>query len=308
MLTQSQANARLIGGSSSGAILGLSKYRNRYQEWLRCTGQEEPDDLSQNIHIHTGNLLEPIIAELIGGFETGFEQEIHSDYPYISRNVDGLSSDRRVVHEIKTADTWMRKQFDDGPISMYNAQINHYALWPEVTDMKLHVLFVPTEMKQMFFDVKFTHEQLVNICKSLELVTFDCKPDILLQDYMLEQYKAFWQHVTDGTPPPAQNMDELSSMFMQSESGTIPATDVDLRAISKINELKSQKKIIEEEIKQEQFVICNHLGENEQMIYNGKKVATWKIQESKRVDTQRLKDDGLYEKYCKISKNRVFRG
>ena len=275
-LTNEQANARLIGGSSAGAILGLSKYRNRFQEWLRCTGQEEPEDLSQNIHIHTGNLLEPIIAELIGGFETGFEQEIHPDYPYISRNVDGLSSDRRVVHEIKTADTWMRKQFDDGPISMYKAQINHYALWPEVTDMKLHVLFVPNEMKQMFFDVKFTHEQLFDICKSLDLVTFDCKPDILLQDYILEQYAAFWQHVNDGTPPPAQNMDELASMFMQSESGTIEATEQDLRVISEIESLSAEKKTIEAEIKQKKYEICERLQKNDTMICGGKKVATWK--------------------------------
>jgi len=278
MLTSTQIAARKIGGSSAGTILGLNKYRTRHQEYLRMIGEEEPEDLSGNIHIHTGNLLEPVIAEILHDkgylFDTGLEQDVHPRHEYITRTLDGI--DGTDIHEIKTADTWMKKQFENGPIPMYNAQINHYALWPGTRKMYLHVLFIPTEMKQMFFDVEFTDEQLYNICTGLELKTFECEPDFMLQDYMLEQYAEFMRHVELKIPPPAQNMKELTQMFMLSSPGAIPATDADLRADTRMREIKGEIKDLEQEYTDNKFKICEKLGSAERLISGDKTIRTWK--------------------------------
>ena len=277
-LTPAQIAARKIGGSSAGTILGINKYRTRHQEYLRMTGQEEPEDLSQNIHIHTGNLLESIIAEILHDqgyeFETGLEQETHPKYDYITRTCDGLNGTD--IHEIKSADSWMEKQFENGPIPMYSAQINHYALWPGTKKMFLHVLFVPTEMKQMFFDVEFTPEQLYNICLGLKLKTFEVEPDFMLQEYLISQYEIFMGYVNSNTPPPAQNMKELQQMFMMSTPGSIPASDEDLRADMRLREIKAEIKTLESEYDDNKFVMCNHMGDNEKLISGDKTIRTWK--------------------------------
>ena len=278
MLTEKQVAARKIGGSSAGTILGINKFRTRHQEYLRMIGEEEPEDLSQNIHIHTGNLLEPIIADILHDqgyeFKTGLEQQTHPKYDYITRTCDGLNGTE--IHEIKTADSWMKKQFNDEPIPMYSAQINHYALWPRTKKMFLHVLFVPTEMKQMFFDVEFTQEQLYNICIGLELKTFEVEPDFMLQEYMLEQYAIFMDYVNRREPPPAQNMKELQQMFMLSSPGSIPATDEDLRADTRLREIKNEIKLLEKEYEDNKFIICNHMGDNEKLISGDNTIRTWK--------------------------------
>lgn len=310
-LTQAQKSARLIGGSSAGTILGINPYRSRYQEYLRMIGEEEEEDLSENINIYCGNLLEPVIAQILHDkgyeFKTGLEQEINPVHKHLSRNVDGLSADRKIVHEIKTANTFMRDKFADGPTPTYNAQINHYALWPEVEQMFLHVLFVPQEMKQMFFDVEFTADQVYNICLSLELQTFVCEPDVMLQEYMLGRYDEFMRFVDNRIPPPAQNMEELAVMFAQSESGSVQATDNDMRALTRIKEIKSEIKSLNDEAKMLQYQVCETMGEKDTLLNDGSKLATWKTQSAKRVDTQRLKDDKIYEKYLKVSESRVFR-
>lgn len=321
-LTEQQLAQRRIGGSSSAAILGLSKYRSRYQEWLRCTNQDEPEDLSDNIHIFTGNLLEPVIVELLRerGFDvkTGFEQEIHPKFSYISRNVDALSENGTIVDEIKTAVSFMRKNFGEPGssdiIPEYNAQINHYSIWPGVKKMRLHVLFIPLEMKKMLFETQpsehpLSFEQLMSICRTLELVTFVCEPDYLLHDYMLDQYKEFWGYVERMEMPPAQDMNELTQQFMISQKSSVPANDAVLRADSRLREIKEEMKALKAEEEQMKFAICSVMNDAEELIYNGKKIRTWKTQETHRLDSKRLKEEEpeVWREYEKVTTSRVFR-
>lgn len=194
-----------IGGSEASAILGLNKYRSKYELWgIKC-GLYEPADII-NERMLAGNVLEQGIHELAkywgGDIESTIdnyytkEEQVNTvepanymifskEHPFMSANLDGIiredfsrpTEDGPGVAEYKTMGGWMHDQYEGGLPPYHYIQLQHYLM---VTDFKWGRLFVIVDSGRIF------------------VYEFERDEDVIKQ--LREAEIAFWKLVEDARP------------------------------------------------------------------------------------------------------------
>lgn len=193
-----------IGGSEASAILGLNKYRSKYELWgIKC-GLYQPVEVL-NERMLCGNVLERGIFELAKYWQNDVETTIdnyytlekqvnkiepanymlyHKEYPYISANLDGLIREDATypdrgpgVLECKTMGGWMFDQYEGGLPPYHYIQLQHYLL---VTGFSWGRLFVIVDSGKIF------------------VYDFERDEDVIKQ--ILEAEIDFWKLVSDAKP------------------------------------------------------------------------------------------------------------
>ena len=193
-----------IGGSEASAILGLNKYRSKYELWgIKC-GLYQPAQIL-NERMLCGNVLEKGIYELSKYWQNDVENTIdnyythekqvnkvepanymlyHKDYPFISANLDGIIREDATfpdkgpgVLECKTMGGWMFDQYEGGLPPYHYIQLQHYLF---VTGFKWGRLFVIVDSGKIF------------------VYDFDRDEEVIEQIRVAEI--DFWKLVTDAKP------------------------------------------------------------------------------------------------------------
>lgn len=120
-----------IGGSESGIVLGLNKYKTPFELWLEKTGRVTPEEIDSEA-IYWGNQMEDVVAHEFMK-RTGKKihndnfMHFHSEYPFIFANVDRLLYGEPAVLECKTASAHLAKLWQDDEIpDTYLTQVQHY--------------------------------------------------------------------------------------------------------------------------------------------------------------------------------------
>ena len=162
------ARRKGVGGSDVGTILNLSEYTSTTELFYEKLERTAPRDLSENASVHYGTQFEPLILNESMYFDLEGKENnhiknmnegnklashvefnymiIHSDFPWIISNVDGLGYyDKNVTEqdiedqlqagimptpdyivEIKTMDPKVRDKFEDGMRPEYRMQVKTY--------------------------------------------------------------------------------------------------------------------------------------------------------------------------------------
>jgi putative phage-type endonuclease len=190
-LTREQwKNLRLesIGGSEASSILGLNKYRSKYELWgIKC-GMYQPMEVL-NERMLCGNVLEKGIFELAKYWQNDVETTIdnyytlesqvnkidpanymiyHKEHPFISANLDGIIREDATypdrgpgVLECKTMGGWMFDQYEGGLPPYHYIQLQHYLL---VTGFNWGRLFVIVDSGKVFvYDFERDEEVIAQI-------------------------------------------------------------------------------------------------------------------------------------------------
>src|SRR3954468_14878507 len=111
-------SSSFIGGSDIAAILGLSRYKTPLAVWAEKTGQVEPNEGPEKLHLTLGRRLEAVIAELFTE-KTGLlvqranERRIHPKYPHFQAQIDRIILGTDELLECKTASAYLRKEWAD---------------------------------------------------------------------------------------------------------------------------------------------------------------------------------------------------
>ena len=124
---------------------------------------------------------------------------------------------------------------------------------------------------------------------------------------MVEMAKEFWNHVKTKTPPPVSPIDNevILKMFPTHNEEFVENQEIETKIAqlqkvkSNISVLEEEKEVLELDLKN---AISNHIG-----ILTEKYKVTWKAQTSNKVSVEKLKADGIYEKYLDKSSTRVLR-
>ena len=269
-----------IGGSDSGAILGVSKWKSAYQVWLEKTSDEVSD--FDNPAMFWGRTLEPVIRQRYSDV-TGrqvfvpMERIVHPKYDFIRANLDGITEDNRLV-EIKTARTdigWGEEGTDEIP-DEYACQVQHYMMVVNLTICDVPVLIGGSDFR-----------------------IYEVHADKELQDIMLEKEAEFWQMVVNRTPPEPETLTDLILKFGRaSKQAIVQADHQSLQAVERLKEIKAIAKE-EDELK---FVIMAHMMEADTLAVEDKIIATWKASNgAKRFDSKSFQIDHpeLYNQYLK---------
>ena len=273
-----------IGGSDVATVLGLNKYKSVYQLWLEKTGQVEVTS-AQSEAAYWGNTLEEVVAEEFSkrtGKKVRRRNRVfeHSKYPFLRANIDRDIVGENAVLECKTANQYLANEWEEDEIPIqYICQVQHY----------MNVL----NLDYVYFAVLIGGQKF--IWKKTER-------DQELIDMITEKLVEFWtENVEKGIEPAIDGLkatsDFLTQRYLDTEDNQTELNAVFDENIANLARLKSDRKIIDENITLLENELKQALGKSDATIgITPNNIVSWKKTQSKRLDKKKL-----IEKYPDIA-------
>lgn len=291
MLTDAQLLERKdgLGGSDSGAILGLNPYRTPLDVYLEKRGESAPLDLSDNQAVHFGNVLEDVVAEeyvrRTGNKVRRVNQMLrHPDHSFMTAYLDRKITGDRKVLECKTAGQYASKQWGpsgtDQVPEWYLAQVTHYMIVTGYHCADLATLIGGQDFRIYSFTLD---DELAGIIVRAE--------------------EEFWQLVQDGIAPAPVNTNDLETLYAIDNGESLLADDETIATILRLKTLRDQIKVLKGEDAKLAFDIKKAMNDCSVLLGDdGAPLVTWKkSKDSKRLNGDLLKigHPDIYERYLK---------
>ena len=179
-----------VGGSDVPTILGINKYKTKFELAREKVGIEEKPFIS-NPYTQFGNQLEPDIRDYINAVNgTNFiVNTYHNEERSIRSNVDGIDLEENILLEIKTHGKNPNMKVYEAQMQLYMAQIGAEVGWlalyerPENFDIE----FDADRLK--IKEVERDEEYINKIYDAIETFWVRCeylreKPDMAEQEFM----------------------------------------------------------------------------------------------------------------------------
>lgn len=285
-----------IGGSDIGAILGISPFKTAMDVYLAKIDPNPSEEESELLY--WGHALEPAI---IGRFEKEHGLHVnrpdaiarHPEHDWMVANLDGIILDSKPgVLEIKNVNQFAVKQWgeagsDNVPLT-YVAQCAWY-------------------MAVMDFD----YAVVAALFGGHDYREFRIERDKELEKLLIERGHDFWHNfvLPKNPPAPVTEKDTLRLLGKAQDEGTAIADESTFDVYRELANAKADASVLAEKIKSLETQLKLFTGTASALTYNGKPLATWKVQKSRRLDQQALKAacPEIYERFLKTSETRVFR-
>lgn len=306
-MTEIDFNKRklFIGGSDVSACLGLSRYKTPYQLFIDKMEMDNRKEETEAMYF--GNKLESLVREEYTR-RTGkkvnqnYPEIINPKYPFLIAHVDGLIEDISSfrILECKTTrwfnkEEWGNEEGTDNVPIPYLCQVAAYCIVADCISSK------PIDGADIAALGSTSDFRIFHYSRNQELETL-----------IIEKTKFFYEnHMMTGVPPSPTYNDDLSKIYKIAKKESVMVATNDL--VSKAEELKYLSQQIKEMEEKEQLLkneIQLEMKEAETLIsINGEPLATWKTQERKTLDINRIKAERMeiYNEYLKASVSRVFR-
>lgn len=263
---------KFLGASEAGAVLGLSPYRSPLRVWQEKVGLVTPDP--PGIPMRAGNALESLVLDLfqeetgktVGDRQAEFADE---DHPFLVCHVDGLADSGEIV-EAKTTGSdkgWGEPGTDQIP-QVYLAQVT-----VQMYLAGLRIAYVPVLIGREDFRI------------------YKVERDEELEKMVLPRLVKFWtENVEKKIAPPPVTLSDLYEAFPRHEARQVEATKDVYMAARRLSTIKADIKSLEKEEEETQALILAHMQTADELTYDGKVLATWRTQASKRLNNARLKE------------------
>jgi len=275
-----------IGGSDAGAILGVNKYKSRFDVYLEKVGDAENTD---NEKMYWGRELEDRVAE---EFELRSDYiaekmegpQVHPDYPWMIANVDREIPAVGIL-EVKTASVYAKSSWEEGGVpASYVAQCQHYMAVTGHEKTFVAVLFGGQEF------------QVYKIFRD--------------EDYiknLIEVERDFWENNVLQQKAPEMDGGEACSESLKALYPESVDQNIELpgSAAKLIDEYNSAKAIIDEQtrnMKDAENKIKDLLGENERGTVEDYAISWKSTKPRETFDSKKFKADNpdMHSQYIKI--------
>lgn len=294
MTTETLDRTKFIGASEISAVMGLSRWKTPLSLWAEKTGKIPRSEAGEAAE--WGNRLEEVVSKKFSEKNSlklmAYKKRYaHATHEFLSCELDRIVVGSDELVEVKTCSAFLFKEWDAAEVPLeYIFQVN----------FQLGL----SGRKVGYFAVLIGGQKYVE-----KKIQFDQE----LFDKQVEAAVHFWnEFVLKDIPPKAISGDSetLQALYPQSNSATVSfageeAELMDSLLHDRLGALESIRHA-EEEIEKIEVQIKEKIGANE-IVETGEFRVSWKTQKRKSVDSNRLKEDGLYEKYSKESESRVFR-
>lgn len=283
-----------IGGSDAAAVVGMSRYRSPIEVFLDKTDDDRLPEVEDNDKMWVGRMLEATIAEMWEektGKKCARRNAIlqHDDHDWMLANIDRWVVGENAGLEIKTGSSYVMDDWNGGNIpTEYELQCLHYMAVTGADRWYIAAL----------------------IGNDFVMRTIERDEDTI--KYLINVEQNFWLHNVCGKimpPPDGSNASAkaLKMLYPHAEEGHTVDLDDLSGELDRLKEVKKMIKKLEEEESSIEQIIEGRMGDAE-TAWIGTDIVTWKNRKGREtVDTDRLKADGLFEKYKKTGKPyRVF--
>lgn len=290
-----KARRKGIGGSDAAAVCGISRYRSPIEVFLDKTDDDRLPEVEDNLQMKVGRGLEAFVAELWEeetGKKCARRNAIlqHDDYDWMLANIDRWVVGENAGLEIKTGSSYVKDQWEGGKIPPeYELQCHHY--------------MAVTGADRWY---------IACLIGNHDFVTRVIERDEDTIRYLIEVERIFWQqNVLEKKMPAPDGSDAsataLKMVYPEAEEGLTVDLDFLEEDLARLIEVKQLEKKIKDERNELEQKIEGFMGEAE-AAWIGTRQVTWKNRKGREtVDIDRIKADGLFDKYKKQGKPyRVF--
>ena len=298
-----------IGGSDTGTMFDLNKYKSRMQLWKDKTGQSDPDDNEMSEAAYWGTVQEDTVAR---EFSRRTELKVQKCNFMIKRgcqiaNVDRLVCDGnknpfvkgefrgKAILECKTASEYVKDQWGEP----WTDQI------PET-----YILQVQQYMDILGAEVCYVAVLIGGNDFRIYLVKYD--PEIA--KFIREESENFWNdYVLSGQSPAPRSAAEVQELFSKTHRETVVASEDIEDVVIQLKQIKQQMKELKENEDILKDQICVYLSDKEDLINpQGDTLATWRsAKPSRKTAWQKVAQEleapsEIIEKYTSESVSRRF--
>lgn len=185
-LTEAQKAFRrkLIGGSDANILMGGDPDKV-LKLWKEKTGQEEPDNLDDELRVQMGVFTEPFNVQW---FEkktarkvtSRGDQRVNLDHPFMGCTLDGLTDDGETVFEAKHVNGFWKQE---ALLEYYHPQLTHNMLVCGVRKAVLSVFFGNDKWEK-----------------------FEVPLDDIYASILVDVEEKFWASVKENIPPIAKKI------------------------------------------------------------------------------------------------------
>lgn len=285
---------KYIGGSDSGTVVGVNKFKSRYKLWLEKT--DKSPEFDGNTITEVGSYLEDFVAQQFTK-QTGMQVRksnftyVNDKYPWACANVDRLVvGDTDAILEIKVTG---------------NYEYMDYIRKGEI---------VPTWLCQMMHYMTILEKKRAYLA-----VLLDCREVRVLQldfdqgesNALMEAEREFWDMVQGDNPPEIDGSDSttegIRTYYGQSDGSTVDLTPV-ASALDMRSKIKAQIDELKNMLQEQENIITAYMGAAEVGTY-GKYKVSWKNGTRKSVDYKAYEAShaGCFNEYTTINSTRTFR-
>lgn len=276
-----------IGGTDISAVMGMNRWKTPLQLWSEKTGKIESPDISSVEAVELGSELEDFVAkrfEKVSGLKVRKAPCYYQskEYDFMRCQVDRLVTGTDDLLECKTCSAWKEKEWEGEEIPQeYILQV----MWQlMITGRQTGYIAV------LIGGQKFRYKEI--------------KADPEMFKLMTESALKFWDMVNNNTPPMAiYGDDDVLLKLHPSSNDQIQLVEEYNTAIARRQELSMHIKNMEEEKETIEIGIKEIIGDN-LGIKTSNYIVKWSPVSSARVDMDKLKADGIYEKYLKHTESR----
>jgi len=292
-----------LGASDIAGVLGISPWASPFSVWASKVDNQTDDH--DTAAMEFGRRAEVMVAPWFAdrtGLHVAGEQtrctHIADEWKLVT--IDGLvlsgpgsdMADALGVLEIKTTSASAAEWADEVPVH-YQCQ----ATWA------MHVTDTPT--------CWFAVLHLAFGRPQFEVYEFTRNPDD--EQFVVERCERFWRdHVLTGTPPPVDGdtatTDAIKAHWPTAE-GTIEADGTARRLVIGIHSRKAAMALSETNMAEAENELRVLLGDHEALTHDGRIIASWKQQDTARLDTKALRAEypELADEFMKTTTSRVLR-
>lgn len=287
---------RGIGGSDTGAIMGVNPYKSILEVWMDKTNQIAIEE-TETESAYWGKRLEPVVRDEFAKRSGLAVQPVpfllqHEEHIFMLANLDGMVDDPvygRCVFEAKTSSAYKAEEWVNGIPDSYYAQLQHYLAITGWAGAYIAALIGGNDFIYRFIPRDEAYiEKLIN------------------------RETSFWNYVKMRKMPPADGS-KVTAEFLKRENGKAKdGSNIILPAESEkwliqYQEASAEMKAAEERKNEAESNLKLLMGSNEKA-YVGKTEISWPNIVSRRIDSKRLQmnEPELYEQYLNESQYRRF--
>lgn len=285
---------RGLGGSDAGTIMGVNKWKSKFQLYLEKSGEYYEE--VNNDYVYFGNLLEDVVAkefERRSGKKVRRKNQmlVHPEHDFMLANLDRVVVGEKALLECKTTSEYNLAEWegDEVPAS-YLCQIQHY--------------LAVTGYEKAYVAV---------LCGGNKFIWKEIPRDDELIDIIIENEKQFWEdHVLAGISPAIDGSDAASDLLKKlypTDNGeSIMFTEKEDQLLDALESVKNEMAELEELKKRYENQLKMELEEAQQGV-SSRYIVSYKASERNTIDSKRLKADmpDIAERFTKKSMARTLR-
>lgn len=299
-----------LGGSDMAAILGLSKWKTPLDVY-RSKVEPVEEEEEQSEPAYWGHVLEDVVAKEYQRREGRKVQRInklliHPELDCARANIDRAVVNPEIAGNVRFKDG---KLTTDRGLECKTGDRFTAHFWGEAgTDEVPEYYLVQCQWYMAITGVPYW--DLSVLIGGNDFRTYHLERDDELIADLLAEAEAFWRRVEQRDPPEPMNMDDAHHLWPEhiKSKSTIVGVDVAQLCLA-LNELKAEEKKMKMLMDEVKLEIVTSIGDAEQIAHKGEKIATWKAQDTTRIDTKALREahPEIAEAFSKTTTSRVLR-